>query len=449
MKKCFFSVLLFFGVVLVRDGSMVQAQVVTQDSHTYLIRAGKLFDSETGEFRTGMVVLVRDKKIEAVKPEKDVTDAERSGYSLVDLSQYAVLPGLIDAHTHLLYREVIHPGNTLPGLDLAKELTMEGDAYRAIYGTARAKAYLEAGITAVQDLGNSGQFADIALRRAINEGLVPGPRMRCAGQGLSSEGGQLPGLIYKHRDLINDEYRIIKGPEDAVQAVRENITQGADVIKIYANNTPNNTMLSVEEIRAIVGEAHRFGVRVTAHATDNQAVYNALIGGVDGIEHGYSVNDTTFWLMARKGVMFVPTDGDSVTFVRYAQLANPEDKNAAVNVMGFRRYLGNRLRAALRAGVTVAAGSDDYVDFKLPFAEPSKRNLIGYAESGVPIPQVLQFATINGSKQLNWSREIGILKRGYFADIIAVDGDLDRDIHAILKVHFVMKGGQVAVQRGE
>lgn len=434
-----------FGVLLLLAGAVV-AQDKPTAATSYLIKAGKLFDSETGEFKTGMVILVKDKKIEAVKPEKEVSDAERGGRTVVDLSAYAVLPGLIDCHTHLLNREVIHPGNNLPGLDMDKVLTMDGDAYRAIYGAARAKAYLEAGITAVQDLGNSGQFGDVALRRAINEGLVPGPRMRCAGPGLSSEGGQLPGVIYKHRDIINDEYRIVKGAEDAVQAVRENVTQGADVIKIYANNTPNNTMLSVEEIRAIVGEAHRYGIRVTAHATDNRAVWNAVTAGVDGIEHGYSVDDTTFQLMSRKGVMFIPTDGDSVVFVRYAQLENPSDKNAAADVMGFRRYLGNRLRAALRAGVTVAAGSDDYVDFQLPFAEPSKRTLVGYVESGVAIPKVLQFATINASKQLNWSKEIGILKQGYFADIVAVDAGVDKDINAILKVHFVMKGGAVVVQ---
>ena len=154
---------------------------------------------------------------------------------------------------------------------MMKTLTMQGDAYRAIYGSVRAKAYLEAGITAVQDLGNSGEYADIALRKAINEGLVIGPRMRCAGRGLSSEGGQMPDVIYKHRDIVEDEYRIVKGKDDAMQAVRENITQGADVIKIYSNNTPNVTALSIEEMQAIVKEAHRYGLRVTAHATDNQA----------------------------------------------------------------------------------------------------------------------------------------------------------------------------------
>ncbi len=358
-----------------------------------------------------------------------------------------MLPGLIDCHTHLLNREVLHPGNDFAGLDMGKVLTMEGDAYRAIYGTARAKAYLEAGITAVQDLGNSGQFADIALRRAISEGLVPGPRMRCAGQGLSTEGGQMPGLIYKHRDIINDEYRIVKSKDDAIQAVRENITQGADVIKIYSNNTPNNTRLSIEEIKAIVQEAHRYNLRVTAHSTDNQAVYNAVAGGVDGIEHGYQVDDTTLALMAKKNVILVPTDGDSVTFIQYGKLAYPDDKNISANIIGYRKFLGDRLQRAIKKGVMIAAGSDDYIDFKMPFAEPSKRTLIGYYESGVKIPQILQFATINASKQLNWSNQIGIIKAGYLADIIAVDNDLEQNINAILHVHFVMKNGKIYVNK--
>jgi imidazolonepropionase-like amidohydrolase len=422
---------------------VLQGQVDTK----YLIRSGSLFDSETGQFRDAMCILVSMNKIVAVKPAKEITEQEQKDYQAIDLSKYTVLPGLIDAHTHLLYKGIVYPQNEYPGLSLTRTLVMDGDAYRAIYGAARAKAYLEAGITAVQDLGNSGEFGDIALRRAIQEGLVIGPRMRCAGKGLCSQGGQDPGVIYKHQSIVNDEFRIVKGPDDGVQAVRENITQGADVIKIYSNNSPNNTNLSVEEIQAIVKEAHRYHLRVTAHATNNMAIYNAVVGGVDGIEHGNWVDDTTLELMAKKGVVLVPTDGDSVSLMQYAKLANPgHPEQTGREIMDFRRALGERLRRAIKNGVTIAAGSDDYLDFKLPFAEPSKRTLIGYYESGAGIPQILQFATINASKQLNWSDRIGVLKAGYLADIIAVDRDLDKNINAILNVHFVMKDGKVVVK---
>ena len=414
-----------------------------QETNKVLIRAGKMFNSETGVFMNDMALLIEGKKIKVVKPYKEISEKEKKEFELIDLSKYTILPGLIDAHTHLLNKEALIPDNKFSGLDMMKVLTMQGDAYRAIYGSVRAKAYLEAGITSVQDLGNSGQYADIALRKAINEGLVIGPRMRCAGRGLSSEGGQMPDVIYKHRDIVEDEYRIIKGKDDAIQAVRENITQGADVIKIYSNNTPNVTALSIEEMQAIVREAHRYGIRVTAHATDNQAVYNAVISGVDGIEHGYEVEDSTLALMAKKGVVLIPTDGDSLTFSQYGKLIAPNDKSVEKNILEYRKYLGSRLLRAVKKGVTIVAGSDDYVDFKLPYAIPSKRTLIGYFESGMSIPEILKSAIIHGAGQLNWKDKIGVLKEGFLADIIAVDFDLDKNINAIMNVHFVMKDGVV------
>lgn len=434
MKKLIISSLLLLPLLL-----------FAQENKKTLIRAGNIFNSETGIFQTDIGIIVSNNKIEIVKPYKEVSGKEMKECKFIDLSKYTILPGLIDAHTHLLNKETLIPDNNFSGLDMMKTLTMTGDAYRAIYGSVRAKAYLEAGITAVQDLGNSGQYADIALRKSINEGLINGPRMRCAGQGLSSEGGQMPDVIYKHRNIVNDEYRIVLGITDAIQAVRENITQGADVIKIYSNNTPNVTALSVEEMQAIVKEAHRYGVRVTAHATDNQAVYNAVISGVDGIEHGYEVEDSTFALMAKNNVVLIPTDGDSLTFSQYGKLIAPNDKNVEKNILEYRKYLGARLMRAIKKGVTIVAGSDDYIDFKLPYAIPSKRTLIGYFESGMSIPEILKSATINGAKQLNWSNKTGVIKAGFFADIIAVDSDLDKNINAILNVHFVMKDGKVYV----
>lgn len=418
-----------------------------QTTHKYLIKTGKLFDSETGQFKTGLDVLVDGNKIEAVKADRDLSDEEKKDRELIDLSEYTILPGLIDSHTHLLFREELQAGMDFSTLSLEKVLTQQGDAYRAIYGAVRAKAYLEAGITSVQDLGNSGKFADIALRKAIEDGLVVGPRMSCAGQGLSSEGGQLPGLIYQHRNIANDEYRIITSADDAIQAVRENVTQGANVIKIYSNNTPNRTALSVDEMRAIVKEAHRYNLRVTAHATDNQAVYNAVIAGVDGIEHGYKVNDSTLMLMAKKKVILVPTDGDSTIYANYAAIAYPGDKNVAPQLKKMTDAQANRLQRALKFGVTVAAGSDDYIDVHMPYSAFSKHTLIGYHEEGVSIPQLLQFATINAAKQLNMPNKIGNLKPGFLADIIAVDSNVDTDIHAIMNVHFVMKDGVVYVNK--
>jgi imidazolonepropionase-like amidohydrolase len=416
----------------------------------YLIRGGKLFDSETGNFKTGMVILVKGQVIDAVKEEKALTDAERKDYvNIIDLTGFAVMPGLIDAHTHLLNREVVHPGDNPSGMDMAKVLTLEGDAARAIYGTARAKAFIENGITAVQDLGNSGQFTDIALRNAINQGLVPGPRMRCSGPGLSTEGGQLPGLIYKHRDLVDDEYRIVKGVDDGIQAVRENITQGADVIKVYANNTPNNTMLSVEEMQAIVREAHRYNIRVTAHATSNTAAYNAIIAGVDGIEHGYQLFDSTLDLMAKKNVVLVATFGDSVEIAQYIKIASAGDtarlKHIGEQAGGYIQYVKSCIQNAIKHKVTIVNGSDDYVDFHLPMGTATKYNLIGYAAAGMPIGEVLRSATIVAAKHLRWENQIGVLKKGARADIVAFDGDLDTNMKALLKTHFVMKNGKVYV----
>ncbi|MBS1567413.1 MAG: amidohydrolase family protein, partial [Bacteroidetes bacterium] len=301
MKKTFFSIAFFAPLLLsARPGK------------SWLIKTGKLFDSETAQFKTGLDIIVKNGNIEDVKPDTDVTDAERKQCTLIDLSSYTVLPGLIDAHTHLLYREQSVRGiDDFTTLALEKHLTMDGDAYRALYGAARAKGYLEAGITSVQDLGNSGRYADIALRKAINDKLVPGPHMSCAGPGLAAVGGQMPGLLSTEQAMVNGEYRIISGTVDAVQAVREHINQGVNVIKLYSDNRPNRTTLTIEEMRAIVDEAHRYNVRVTAHATTFRSVHDAVLAGVDGIEHAYNVADSTLMLMAKKKVIMVPTDGDN------------------------------------------------------------------------------------------------------------------------------------------
>ena len=168
-----------------------------------------------------------------------------------------------------------------------------------------------------------------------------------------------------------------------------------------------------------------------------------------GIEHGYSIEDTTLALMAKKGVILVPTDGDHYIFTKMIEIGYPENKDASGTATAWRAGLSERLLRAIKKGVIISAGSDDYLDLKMPFAEASKHTLIGYFESGATISQVLQFATINASRQLNWSDRIGILKTGYLADMVAVGNNIDKDIHEILQVSFVMKNGEIVLNKSE
>jgi imidazolonepropionase-like amidohydrolase len=407
-----------------------------RDTTPAVIRAGRMFDSRAGVFLPGREILVQNGRI--VEVAEKVT--KPTGARIIDLTSYTVLPGLIDAHTHLLYLEGVGGGLTMEGI---KALTVEGTPLRALHGAARARTFLQAGITTVRDLGNSGRYGDIALRTAINDGSVDGPRIIASGPGLSPEGGQFPGLEPEYADLAAAEYRIVRGPEDAALAVREHVTFGAQVIKIYSNNTPNPGYLTSAELEAIVAAARMHGVRVAAHATNDAAVWRAVQAGVNSIEHGYQVADSTLALMARKGTAFVPTDLDSATAVRYFSLQNPGAAVSPTQVAAVLGQLRDRLMRAVRAGVTIAAGSDNYLDLGWPQGEAAKHNLQAYRSAGMTAVQVLQAATSNDASLLGMEGQIGVVASGAFADIIAVDGDPERDFTAIERVVFVMKQGTV------
>ena len=273
------------------------------DTGTTLIHAGRLFDSEAGGFLPARDILVKNGKIERVGERLETPKGAR----VIDLLRYTVLPGLIDAHIHLLLLEDPALGGTLEGI---RPMVVEGTPLRALHGAARARTFLQAGITTVRDLGNSGRFGDVALRDAINDGSVDGPRMIVSGPGLSPVGGQFPGLQAGHADIAAEEYRIVHDPADAADAVRENVTFGAQVIKIYSNNTPNRGYLSLEEMRAIVAAAKAHGVRVAAHATDDAAVWRAATVGVNSVEHAYRVADSTLALMS---TLLIPRQHMAIT----------------------------------------------------------------------------------------------------------------------------------------
>jgi imidazolonepropionase-like amidohydrolase len=407
----------------------------TSDPTVTVIHAGRMFDSEQGVFLPARDIIIKGNLIEAVGENIPVPKDAR----VVDLQGYAVLPGLIDAHTHLLYLENPQAGPVMEGV---KALTLEGTTLRALHGAARARTFLMAGITTVRDLGNSGRFGDVALRSAINDGSLEGPRMYVSGPGLSAEGGQFPGLQFDYRRIAEEEYRIIRGAQDATLAVRENATYGANVIKIYADNTPNRTMLSVEEMKAIIAEAHLLRLKVAAHATHDLSITRAVEAGVDSIEHGYQVTDETLKLMKQRGVSLVPTDGDSKSIKIYFERSRLDAGKDQQMVSQYLERTRERLRRAIAAGVTIVAGSDMYIDLGIPQGEAARRVIFGYHEAGMDTVEVLKSATINAGRLIGDQR-LGAIKKGCFADIIAVEGDPVKDFDAMERVRFVMKNGKI------
>ena len=402
-----------------------------------MIRAGRLFDSERGVLLGARDILVRHGRVVAVSEPS----APPTGVRVIDLSRYTVLPGLIDAHTHLLME---HPGTEGSGETTVREVVREGEVLRALRGAARARSYLEAGFTTVRDLGNAGLFADVALKRAIAEGSLPGPRLYVAGPGLAPEGGQVDGLDARHRRLVDEEYRVVRGPDDARQAVRENVTQGADVIKLYSNASPNPAYLSVAEMRAAVEEAHLMGVRITAHATTDRAIWRAIEAGVDAIEHARGAADSTLGFARRRGVVLVLTEwGRDLATLQVGRLPPgmrpPDSGVTAALAPGY-----DRVRRAMRAGNSIAFGSDVYVDFGVPRGVAARRALTAFVEAGLSPALVLQAATITAARVLGDS-SLGAIKPGAHADLIAVDGDPTTELHALERVRFVMKGGAIHI----
>lgn len=439
MNKAFRSFLTVFGIGLFLIGIECTAQT-PPDTGVVVLHAGRMFDSEKAVFVDKQDIIIKNKRIDAVGENLPVPRGARE----IDLRKYSVLPGLIDSHIHLLYLEDVSKGSTMEGV---KALVQEGTPLRALHGAARARTFLAAGITTVRDLGNSGLYGDVALRDAINDGSVDGPRMFVSGPGLCPVGGQFPGLQANHQAIAEEEYRIVHGPDDAAQAVRENIVRGANLIKIYSNSTPNRGFLSLAEMKAIVEEAKMYGAKVAAHATNNAPIWRAVQAGVNSVGHAYQVDDSTLALMRERGVALVPTDIDSVTITTLNKRI-PAEKRATIELITQYLKAGrDRLQRALKAGVTIVAGSDNYLETGLPQGEAAKRVLFAYADAGMNLLQILRAATWNGAELLGMKNRLGVIKPGALADIIAVDGHPDSEILALEKIRFVMKDGTVYVGR--
>jgi imidazolonepropionase-like amidohydrolase len=354
-----------------------------------------------------------------------------------------VLPGLIDSHTHLLQNYRGELGGDDPNMALT--VATMSTAKRALLGAAMGREMLEAGFTAVRDLGNSGWNGDVALRDAINAGWVVGPRMNVSTRALSAAGGQFGGLQPEVQKIIEQEYVVISGVEEARRAVRQALYDGADCIKVIVDTWPR--VVSLDEMKVVVEEARRVNRKVAAHAVTDQAVRIAAEAGVDSVEHGYAASDDTLKLMAEKKVFLVPTDGtvDDYLAIFLQQGLSPEEmkQRRAQMEMGVKQLHG-RVARAVKAGVRIAAGSDMY--YRMPGktrGQASMTMLYAYAESGLEPIEVIRAATVNAAELLGWQNRVGSIEAGRPADVIAVDGDPLKDVHELGKVKFVMKGGAV------
>lgn len=400
-----------------------------------LVRVGKLYDSEKRQFIKNQEILIEDGFISSVGKRL----ALPKGTTIINLSQHSVTPGLIDMHTHLLFFQKQTPTGFEDGARPPAE-------ERVKRGLGFARQDLHAGITTVRDVGNSGRYLDIRLRDLLATDAKLGPDMYASGPIISPPGGQFGKLAPADSVLIGQEYTEIKGVDQAKAAVLTHIQHGVDVIKICANTY--DKLLSVDEIRAIVETAHAKNIPVTAHATYDEPIRNAVLGGVDGIEHGYSIADSTLELMAARNVYLVPTDVSRRRGKVLVAGLGMRGKTAAVALSSLDAF-HDRLVRAVKKGVMIVCGSDFYNDVKgLKWGPSSVDVLLAYREAGLPVAELLSFATHNAAKALKRSGSIGTIKKGMKANLVAFSGDLEtRFEKALFDVEAVIHAGKLVYRK--
>ena len=410
---------------------LLAGQIIAQQSpRRVVVQAGHSLDVKTGKLLSDQTFIIEDGKIVSAGPSAETKappDALR-----IELPNATVLPGLIDAHTHLTYEPRF--GYEELGVSVLRS---------ALIGAKNARVTLEAGFTTVRNVGAEG-YSDVALRDAINAGDVPGPRMLVSGPALGITGGHCDN------NLLPYEYHATgDGVADGIAAVqhkvRENIKYGSDLIKICATggvlskgDDPQASQYTLEEMKAIVADAHRLGRKVAAHAHGAQGILWASEAGVDSIEHGSYIDDAGISEMKKNGTYLVPTLYLGDWFLENAERNHVPDflLGKAKTVMPIAR---KNIAHAFASGVKVAFGTDAAV-------YPHGLNAHEFAvmvKLGLTPLQAIQAATVNAADLLGWQGKVGSLEPGAWADIVAVDGDPLKDVTTLERVKFVMKGGDV------
>ena len=405
-------------------------QGIAQTSRHVAVHAGHLLDVKSGKLLADQTLVIEDGRIVSAGAAADAkipADAVR-----IELPNATVLPGLIDAHTHLTYDPTF--GYQELGISVARQ---------TLTGAKNARLTLLAGFTTVRNVGADG-FSDVALRDAINAGDVPGPRMLVSGPAMGITGGHCDN------NLLPSEYHAVgDGVADGIPAVqhkvRENIKYGADLIKICATggvlskgDDPQASQYTLEEMKAIVADAHRLGRKVAAHAHGAQGILWASEAGVDSIEHGSYIDDAAITEMKKNGTYLVPTLYLGDWFLENAERNHIPDfyLSKAKAVMPVAR---KNVAHAFASGVKVAFGTDAAV---YPHGL-NAREFNVMVKLGLTPLQAIQAATLNAADLLGWAGKVGSLEPGAWADIVAVDGDPVKDVTTLERVKFVMKGGEV------
>jgi len=398
-----------------------------------VIKAARMFDGRGDKLIAPGLVVIEGDRIVAAGPGAAVP----KGAQVIDLGEATLLPGLIDSHTHLFLQ------GELASDPYDAQLLKAGIALRAARATASARRALEQGFTTIRDVETEGAgYGDVGIKQAIERGYIPGPRVFASTRAISTTGGY-PLEGYAPEQSVIRGAQLIDGPIEARKAAREQLDNGADWLKVYmthrswldkAGNLYSQPTLTLEELKAIVDEAHGWKKKVACHAYNGPGLRRALDGGCDSIEHGLELTDVDVAQMVRQGTWYCPTL--AVYYKDWAKEGTPagahDRKRAALHEPSFAR--------ALKAGVKIAFGTDVG---GFPWSEPIAQEFPIMVRLGMTPAQAIRSATSAAAELLEMQGELGVLAPGAFADVIAVRGDPLRDINELGKVAFVMKAGSV------
>jgi imidazolonepropionase-like amidohydrolase len=418
MKKLI--LLLLFSLVL---ASAAGAQVTA-------IRAGKIVDLETGKISANQVILVEGQDIKAIGADVQIP----AGATVIDLSKFTLMPGMMDAHAHLC----MNTQHKRDGGRYYFTTLLDSNTKRAIQGAVNARSMLEYGFTTVRDIGNEGNYACVEVRRSINEGLIDGPTLITAGRIIAPYGGQFH-LQPDKQNLAEPEYFFADTRDEIKKAIRQNLHYGATVIKLVVDD--QQYIYSVDDIKFAIEEAHASGVKLAAHAWTAAGALNAAKAGVDSIEHAVAITDEALTIAKQNNVAIVPipfTETDAV-------LSGNPGGNKETN----QRWFIDPVQRAHKAGVTMVWGPDVIFNTKeFPRGKVSIDTVDDWKLTGIPSLVILQALTTNPAKVLGVEKTRGWLKPGFRADIIAVRDNPLEKIETVKDVVFVMRNGKVYKQDG-